>query len=105
MPLVWRASRTAKRDVSLPCGGVHQKIDSVLPCVAETIMAPVYTRVLCQTCSVLAASLEDASDRLALTISQMRTISGIGMPEAFQATFRRAQSLRRECEILMTEVE
>jgi hypothetical protein len=61
--------------------------------------------VRCQTCSGLATSLGNATDSLALAILQMRTISGMGTLEAFQAVFTRALGLRSECEVLITEIE
>lgn len=58
-----------------------------------------------RTCGVLAASLEDVKGRLAIAVSQMRSVTGVGRREAFQAAFRDAQSLRMECELLIAEVE
>jgi hypothetical protein len=59
----------------------------------------------CRTCHVLLVLLTDAKDRLALTISRMRTLTGAARPVKLAAALRFAQNLRMQCEALRAEAE
>jgi hypothetical protein len=59
----------------------------------------------CETCRILFRSLEDANARFVLAISQIRALTGRGMPEGFQAALRETECLRIEYQDIQAELE
>jgi hypothetical protein len=60
---------------------------------------------VCETCRILFNSLEDANARFVRAISNVRTLTGHGMQDGFQAALREAECLRIEYEDIQADLE
>jgi hypothetical protein len=59
---------------------------------------------MCETCQRLSEALCEAASRLTVASIQMHDASGKGKPDLFNAARLEAQSLRKECEALRSEL-
>jgi hypothetical protein len=60
---------------------------------------------MCQTCQALSDALYEAASRLSIASVHMHEVSGQGKPELFNAAMLAAQSVRKECEALKSQLD